>query len=163
METQQRPDVEQADASHIEAIVDLADRWRRDYRRHAPGFRDPAPDARERHRARVGAIVADRRSGLALVATRGSEPAGCLLAVLGPAADVYAPGGELARIDDFWVADPADWWGAGAALLEEARPRLRALGAARIVVEAGGHDSPKQAFLWRSGLTLASERYQASL
>lgn len=163
METQQRPDVAQADASHIEAIVELVDRRRRDYRRHAPGFWDPAPDAGERHRARVSGIVADRRSGLVLVASRGPELAGCLLSVLGPAADIYAPGGKLAYIDDFWVADPADWWDTGAALLEEARPRLSALGAARIVVEAGGHDSPKQAFLWRSGLALASERYQAPL
>ncbi|MFD0776001.1 GNAT family N-acetyltransferase, partial [Streptomonospora algeriensis] len=115
------------------------------------------------HRARVSAIVADHGSGLALVATRAFELAGCLLAVLGPEADAYAPGGKVAYVEDFWVADPADWWGAGAALLEESRPRLSALGAARIVIETSGHDSPKQALLWRSGLALASERYQAPL
>ncbi|MDT0304866.1 hypothetical protein [Streptomonospora wellingtoniae] len=163
MRTDQRPEVAAADPSHIEAIVELAHRRRTDYRDHAPGFWDPAPDARERHRARVSRILADHSSGLALVARRGPALTGCLLAVLGPAPDVYAPGGHLAYIDDLWVEDPADWWASGSALLDEARPRLSALGAVRMVVEAGGHDSPKQAFLWRSGLALASESYQAPL
>ncbi|GAB3454700.1 hypothetical protein GCM10027570_35190 [Streptomonospora sediminis] len=162
METHQRPDVRAAEPGHIEAIVELAAQRRREYREHAPGFRDPAPDARERHRARVSRTIADQ-GALALVATRGPHLSGYLLAAVGPADDVHAPGGRLAYIDDFWVSEPGDWWGSGAALLEEARPRLSALGAVRMVIGAGGHDSPKRAFLWRSGLALASESYQAPL
>ncbi|MBV2365607.1 GNAT family N-acetyltransferase [Streptomonospora nanhaiensis] len=162
MASQERPEVREAHPGDIEAIVALAEERRAAYRPHAPGFWDPAPDARDRHRARVARLVADPRA-LVLAARRGPRLSGCLLAVPGPSAEVYAPGGPLAYVEDFWVADPRDWWVSGTALVEAARPRLAARGAVRMVVESGGHDTHKRAFLWRSGLSLASEWYQAPL
>lgn len=155
-----RLDVRDALAIDIDAVAELA-------YRHRVANRDPdsAPinaDDLHRHRVHLQQLIGEPRV-LSLVGTRAGYLSGYLFASLVEAGKNEAPGTLFSYIEDFAVADSGDWWDCGASLLESARVRLRGLGVRRLVVINDGPDARMRAFLWRSGLTQASEWYRTDL
>ncbi|GAA1097861.1 GNAT family N-acetyltransferase [Nocardiopsis composta] len=150
MTTETRLTVRKALPTDAAAIAALAERD------------DPAAaETGETLRSRVAALVGDP-SAITLVATEQEVVRGYLVG--GTARSTVRPGeGQVARIEEFAVDDPHDWWPVGSALIEEARSRLRAAGAVRLIVTTSARDPAKQAFLWRCGLTLVTEAYQEEL
>ncbi|PSK96509.1 hypothetical protein CLV63_111104 [Murinocardiopsis flavida] len=151
-----RLDVRDALAFDIDAISELA-------YRHRMANRDPhsAPitaDDLHRQRIHLQQSIGEPRV-LSLVGTRAGYLSGYLFASLVESRQSEAAGTLFSYIEDFAVSDPGDWWDCGASLLESARVRLRALGVRRLVVINDGPDARMRAFLWRSGLTQASEWY----
>jgi len=82
---------------------------------------------------------------------------GFLIATLAAAPPVYDPGGLACIVDDFTVADSADWPTVGADLLRAIRHAASGRGAAQIVVVTAQLDEAKRATLAASGLSVASE------
>ena len=97
-----------------------------------------------------------RRSAIMLVADRGSEVVGFLIATRARVPPVYDPGGPSMLIDDFAVAEADDWPIVGRALLDGFQSRGRALGCRQVVVVCGAEDAAKTEFLRSTGLRMAS-------
>lgn len=70
---------------------------------------------------------------------------------------VYNPGGRTCIVDDFSVAEPADWPNAGRALIDAVRSWGNDLGAVQLVVVTAHLDEPKRAALRAAHLQVASE------
>ncbi|RCV56837.1 GNAT family N-acetyltransferase [Marinitenerispora sediminis] len=151
--------------SDLDAVADHVHREWRERHQRAPGLARVATDSREFHRARLAHALATG-GAVCLVAERGAELSGYLFGSLARTVPDHLPArgtAVVARVRDFSVFRPDDWWGAGAALLAQARRRLRLMGASAVVVDSAGEDAGKKALLWRSGLTLTGETYLADL
>ena len=143
-------------------LLDLACQRRADYALAQPRFWRPAADAVERQRPYFARQLADERI-IALVHEQDNAVNGFAIGVLTAAPPVVDPSGDTCLVDDFVVADPADWATVGAALLAAMRARALALGAVQLVVISGHHDAPKRAMLAASGCAIASEWWLAPL
>lgn len=155
--------IRDARVEDVRAVVSLAHRRRLAYAAARPQFWRLAHDAVEQHTPFVRALIEDD-SVEALVATGDREVLlGYLFASLVSAPPVYDPGGPSGYIDDYAVAAPGLWGTIGAGLLDEAKARLRARGAAQVVVVTGYHDRPKRQALIDAGLTVASEWFVGPL
>lgn len=141
-------------------LLDLADQRRADYERAQPRFWRRAADAVERQRPYFARQLADERI-IALVHERDGVVDGFIIGMLITAPPVVDPGGDTCLVDDFCVADLADWPTVGAALLAATRERALALGAVQIVAISGHHDASKRAMLAASGHAIASEWWLA--
>ncbi|WP_017536785.1 GNAT family N-acetyltransferase [Nocardiopsis halophila] len=128
----------------------------------ALGGRVPGTEPVETRRARLGALVSDPRA-VVLVATDEEVVQGFLAAAVGDPAPVHGGVGPVGYVDDLAVGEGFDWWRVGGALIARARERLKEAGAVRMIVTTGGGHPVKQAFLWRSGLTLVTESYEQPL
>jgi GNAT superfamily N-acetyltransferase len=137
-------------------LLDLASQRRADYALAQPRFWRPATDAVERQRPHFARQLADEHI-ITLVHDRAGKIGGFIIATLIAAPPVVDPGGETCLVDDFAVADPADWPTIGADLLAATRERALSLGAVQLVVISGHHDAPKRAMLATTGHTIASE------
>jgi GNAT superfamily N-acetyltransferase len=94
---------------------------------------------------------------IALVLAEQGRIDGFVIAAIVPAPPVYDPGGLTCVVDDFTVAQPAQWPTLGRALLDEVMHRAKERGAAQIVVVCGQLDVPKREMLEDAGLPVASE------
>ncbi len=151
-----------ATGEDVEAILRLADDRRRLYATYQPVFWRAADDAIARHRPHLSALVADE-TVITPVAVADQAVAGFAIGRLVPAPPVYDPGGVSCFVDDFAVADPADWLTVGVDLLRAVCRGARKQGAAQIVVVTGQLDEPKRAALAAGGLSVASEWWVAEL
>jgi GNAT superfamily N-acetyltransferase len=145
-----------AAATDVEDIASLAAARRQEYEQAQPQFWKAAPDAAEQHTPFLASLIGNDQV-VALVARNGDRLLGFVFGSLVASPPVYAPGGPSGFIDDFAVADTADWSSVGAALLASARERLAGLGAVQVVVVCGHHDEAKMSALLASGLSRASE------
>jgi GNAT superfamily N-acetyltransferase len=150
--------VRSAELRDLAAIAALAEEKRAWYARFQPIFWRPAADARERHTRFLQQLVESGRV-IALIHERDGTVDGFVIAQLVPAPPIYDPGGPTCSIDDFWVADGADWEEAGRALLDEAVRQAKARGAVQSIVVCGHLDEAKRAMLAASGFSIASEWY----
>jgi GNAT superfamily N-acetyltransferase len=98
-----------------------------------------------------------------LTAQNNQKIAGFIIGKLMPAPEVYNPGGLTLMIDDFCVADEAEWHSIGSKLVQEIKTIAKLRGAAQVLVVCGAHDGPKCHFLKKMGLTVASEWYVGSI
>lgn len=80
---------------------------------------------------------------------------GFVMAQLIEAPPVYNPGGYTVMVDDFCVADDADWDSVGGTLCSTAMVWGRQHGAVQMVV--GAHDGCKRSMLAQQSLCVASE------
>ncbi|MBB4930224.1 hypothetical protein F4561_001044 [Lipingzhangella halophila] len=154
-----RIDIRDTRTSDVAAIVDLAEKGAAMTPETSPA------DTQERRHSHVRGMV-DDATAVSLVATRDDRVCGYLLSMVLPAPPEPSGSGgagPVGYVTDFAVAAPDDWWAAGTALLGRARQRLRDMGAERVLVPVDAPDPAKRAFLWRSGLTLGFERYEARL
>jgi GNAT superfamily N-acetyltransferase len=148
--------IRDARVSDVESIAALAHVTRLAYAAAQPQFWRPAEHAVNAHTPYLVSLI-DDDAVVALVATDVDELTGYLVATMVAPPPVYDPGGPTGMIDDFAVASPELWPTVGAELLEEATDRLRARGAAQLVVVTGHHDSVKREVLLAAGLIVASE------
>ena len=84
---------------------------------------------------------------------------GFIIGTLEEAPPVYDPGGLTCIVDDFVVAAPSNWQGAGQELLAELIKQTRNRGVVQIVVVCGHRDQPKRTLLASCRFSLASEWY----
>jgi GNAT superfamily N-acetyltransferase len=152
-----------AAADDAAALAELSDPRRQQYQAYQPTFWRPAADACERHEPFLRSLVT-RDDVIALVHECGDGTVdGFVIATLAPAPPVYDPGGPTCSIDDYCVADPADWDTIGRQLLEYTIAAAKTRGASQVVVVCGHLDAPKRAMLAAAGLTIASEWYTRPL
>ena len=102
----------------------------------------------------LGYLIAQETT-LFLIAEENRAVTGFLTAKPQPAPPVFEPG-ATAFVDDFCVADEAAWATTGAALLREARTRLKARGFAQVIVVTAHRDDGKMAMVKQEELSLAS-------
>lgn len=140
----------------VEDMGSLASARRQQYEQAQPQFWKAAPDAVEQHTLFLASLIGNDQV-VSLVARDGDRLLGFVFGSLVASPPVYAPGGPSGFIDDFAVADAADWSTVGSALLAAARERLAELGAVQVVVVCGHHDEAKMDTLLASGLSRASE------
>lgn len=155
-----RLDVRDALAFDIDAIAELAQRRRA--AEHGPGAASDGAESLRRHRQHLQQLINEPRV-ISLVGTRAGYLSGYLFASLVKSRQNGEPAALFSYIEDFAVSDPGDWWDCGDALLAAARIRLRTMGVSRLVVINDGPDARMRAFLWRAGLTQASEWYRTDL
>lgn len=148
-----------AEATDVEACVQLAEMRRALYETFEPRFWRRAENAVEMSRLWFTHLFA-KADVLALVVELDGAVTGFLIAQPTPSPPVYDAGGRTAVIDDFVVA-PAHWQALGGALLAEARERLRADGYAQIVVVGARQDADKTRLLESTDLSLASTWWTA--
>jgi predicted N-acetyltransferase YhbS len=148
-------------AADLEAVVRILEARREDYARYEPVFwkrkQGVAKASGDYLRTWLGA---DR--AVCLVAEQNGEVVGVLFGREAPTPPIY-DAGPTAMIDDYHVKSPELWSTAGAALLEEARSRFKALGLKQFVVVSGYKDHAKMVFLRDHKLSLASAWFTAAL
>jgi len=149
-------------ADDVEQVEAIAENRRQRYATFQPQFRRVAPGAVEKHAAFLRVLALDD-SVVSLVSTHHATVTGYVIGRLVPPPPVYDPGGPSGYIDDFALADGADWEVLGVALLREVTKLLAAMGAAQAVVVCGAHDTQKKRALESAGLGVASEWYVATL
>lgn len=143
----------------VPTMVELSDQRRQRYAQYQPVFWRPAADARERHEPFLRDLLA-RDNAIVRVHERGDGIIdGFILAMLVPAPPVYDPGGLTCSIDDFCLADAADWESIGRRLLDDVMAQAKVRGASQVVVVCGHLDQPKRAMLAAADLSIASEWY----
>lgn len=143
----------------ISAMAELSEQRRQQYKHYQPVFWRPAADARTRHAPFLQTLL-PREDIIALVHERADGAVdGFVIATMASAPPVYDPGGLTCVIDDFCVAEAADWTSTGQRLLADAMAAAKVCGASQVVVVCGHLDQPKRAMLAAAGLTIASEWY----
>lgn len=149
-------EIRAARQADVPRMIELAAEKRAEYERAQPVFWRVAPDAALKQTPFFEQQIA-RENVVALVHEHDGVIDGFLLAFLHEAPPVYAPGGPACTIDDFTVATPDLWATIGRGLLDAAVPRIKALGAAQVIIVCGHHDMPKRAMLEQAGWPIASE------
>jgi len=137
-----------ATARDLPALVDLAERRRREYADFQPTFWRPALEAPADQAPYFARLIDDGRALVLVHEEAGSSARlqvdGFVVGQVARHPPVYAPGGTALVIDDFAVAAPQLWPTVGGALLEEASERGRPLGPVQTVVVCGQADAPKR-------------------
>jgi len=145
----------------IGACVDLVQAERQRRRFWQPIFWRPAPHAASISRTHFTNLR--RRPDIVfMVAEQAGEIMGFLIGQPAPAPPVFAPGGATFLIDDFCVSQGTHWRDIGRALLDNARTRLRARGAAQIVIVCPDRDRDKKQMLRHAAFTVASTWWTAA-
>lgn len=143
-------------------VAALAAERRRQHAEYQPQFWRAAPGAVEKHTAFLRLLLADDAVS-AFVGLRERAVVGFAIGRLVAAPPVYEPGGLTGMVDDFAVADDADWPTVGRLLLRRLGEDLRTRGASQVVVVTAARDAAKRDVLLSAGLSLASEWFVGSL
>jgi GNAT superfamily N-acetyltransferase len=154
--------VDRAHREDLEEVLQIAAARRQQYVGYQPQFWRPAHDAVDRQREFFASLLADDDTFLA-VARDGGKVYGFALARMVDAPPVYDPGGPSCVVDDFAVADPADWSNVGPMLLDAVRTWGADHGATQLVVVVAQLDGAQRAVLEESRLTIASEWWVGAL
>jgi RimJ/RimL family protein N-acetyltransferase len=153
--------VRPATAGDLSALLDLAERRRREYAALQPTFWRPSPDARAAQARYFARLIEQGRPVVLVHEAAGpdesSEVDGFLIGQVVDPPPVYAPGGPALIVDDFAVAAPQLWPTVGRALLEEAARRGGDLGTVQTIVVCGQADAPKRDLLAERAFSPASE------
>ncbi len=147
----------------IEEMVSLSKVKRRLYEKAQPQFWKYAGDIAELSQAKWFEELLAHDNHIMLTAARHQKIVGFIIGKLMQAPEVYNPGGLTLMIDDFCVADEAEWNSIGSKLVQEIKAIAKTKGAVQVLVVCGAHDEPKRRFLKNIGLTVASEWYVGSI
>jgi hypothetical protein len=147
--------VRDAVAADVEEMAAMAAARRNQYAGYQPVFWRPASNAEEVQRSYLAKLVSDP-DVVTLVSEESGAFTGFLIATIGNAPTVYAPGGLTCSIDDFAVIS-GRWATTGVRLLRSAIERARERGAIQTVVVTAHLDEAKRAALRTCGLSIASE------
>ena len=148
--------VRKALTTDVPQMIALAAKKREEYEEFAPTFWHRSQDAAEKQTAFFHAQLT-RANTLCLVCEHAGQLDGSLIAGITTAPPVYDPGSLVCIVDDYTVADPAQWATVGKQLLEEARRLARCQGADLTVVVCGHRDESKRRMLEAAGLYIASD------
>ncbi|MDO9473315.1 MAG: GNAT family N-acetyltransferase [Caulobacter sp.] len=154
--------IRSADPGDVEACVGMIEARRRLYETFEPRFWRKTDHSAAMSTAFFGHLATDA-GALFLVSDSDGQIDGFLIAMPVQNPPVYAPGGPTAQIDDFCVADPSRFSTVGAALLDEARKRLKARGFTQLVVVCAARDEARTAFLESQRLSLTTTWWTTSL
>ena len=149
--------VRAAAAADVEAIVVLAAQRREQYRAYQPTFWRPAEDAAAKHRDFFLTLLGDDQVTVVVAVDDRDDVRGFVVARTVAAPPVYDPGGLTCLVDDFTVADDADWPAAGPLLIDAVTRWSAGRGATQLVVVTAHLDAVKRQTLQDAGLALASE------
>ncbi|WP_207760981.1 GNAT family N-acetyltransferase [Holospora curviuscula] len=150
-------------ANDIESIVEMSYQKRRLYEKAQPQFWKYAGDIAELSQAKWFEELLGSNDHIMLTATCHQKIVGFIIGKLMPAPEVYNPGGLTLMIDDFCVANEAEWHSIGSKLVQKIKAIAKLRGAAQVLIVCGSHDGPKCHFLKKMGLTVASEWYVGSI
>ena len=141
-------------------MVELSEQRRTLYAQFQPMFWRKAENSRAAQTPYFENQLA-RENVLTLVAEdqNTGAMAGFVMAALIPAPPVYDPDGLTCLLDDFCVAEAAEWRPVGEALLAAVGEQAQARGAVQFVVVCAHLDRPKREALRSLGFDLASEWY----
>lgn len=148
--------IREAREDDVPQMVMLSAAKRTEYEAYQPLFWRKASDAEEQQKPFFRSLLT-RENVIALVAERGDAVQGFIIATLVGSPPVYDPGGLTCLVDDFTVAAPDLWTGAGKELLEAATQRAKVRGAVQVVAVCGQKDEPKRSLLAEVGCSVASE------
>jgi ribosomal protein S18 acetylase RimI-like enzyme len=138
----------------LPACVAILEKMRARYQTYEPQFWKRAEDAPAKSAMFLNYLIAQDTT-LFLVAESGGAITGFITAKPQPVPPVFVPG-ATAFVDDFCVAENADWLEIGAALLRAARKTLQERGFEQIVVVTAYRDDGKMRMLKQENLSLAS-------
>jgi len=141
-------------AEDLTACIPILEAIRQRYQTFEPQFWKRAPGAAAMSHTFLTYLIAQETT-LFLIAEENGAVTGFLTAKPQPAPPVFAPG-ATAFVDDFCVADEAAWATTGAALLREARAKLKERGFEQVIVVTAYRDDGKMAMLKQEELSLAS-------
>jgi GNAT superfamily N-acetyltransferase len=147
-------------AADVEEMAAMATARRNHYARYQPVFWRPASNAEAVQRPYLAKLVSDP-DVVTLVSEESGTLTGFLIATIGTAPPVYAPGGLTCSIDDFTVISDR-WATTGVRLLRSAIERARERGAIQTVVVTAHLDEAKREALRTCGLSIASEWWVTS-
>lgn len=150
-------------ASDIQSIVEMSYQKRLSYEKAQSKFWKYAGDIAELSQAKWFEELLGSNDHIMLTATCHQKIVGFIIGKLMPAPEVYNPGGLTLMIDDFCVADEAEWHSIGSKLVQKIKAIAKLRGAAQVLIVCGSHDGPKCHFLKKMGLTVASEWYVGSI
>ena len=108
-------DVRKAEATDIEAAVELVERSRRQFQKYQPTFWRKAAKSAAATETFFTKLLAEPDT-VFLVAVEGGQQQGFLIARKFPNPPVFDPGGDTWLVDDFCVAEPHFWLSVGEAL-----------------------------------------------
>jgi hypothetical protein len=148
--------VDRACRGDLDQLLDIAAARRQDYVKYQPQFWRAAADAVDRQRDFFDSLLDDAET-LLVVVREGSSVRGFAVGRLVAPPPVYDPGGPSCLVDDFAVADPADWPSVGPPLLDAIRDWASDRGAAQLVVVTAVRDGLKREQLEAAQLIPASE------
>jgi len=150
--------IRDATLNDVPQMVLLSEAKRTMYETYQPVFWRKASDSAERQTTYFESLLLSEKH-LSLVCESGQNLSGFLIGAVVEAPAVYDPGGKSCMIDDFCIAENAQWESEGRALLDGCRETASALGAVQFVVVCGKKDELKKKFLSDYDLTVASEWY----
>lgn len=142
----------------IAAMARLSEQKRTEYEQYAPTFWRKAAEGTPRQ-MEFFAHLLQQPETIALVSEVEGDIRGFLIARVLEAPPVYDPGSRVAWIDDFCVADVADWETVGKNLLQSAREQAEEGGARLAVVICAHLDQPKREMLRGMGFSIAAETW----
>ncbi|WPY00714.1 GNAT family N-acetyltransferase [Candidatus Trichorickettsia mobilis] len=150
--------------SDISAIVSLSKAKRLSYEKAQPQFWRHKGEAGDKIQEKwFKELLEDKNYVMFTAKSETQEILGFIIGRLMPAPEVYNPGGLTLMIDDFCLADQAEWHSIGSKLVQEIKAIAKTKGTAQVLVVCGAHDEPKRRFLRNIGLTVASEWYVESI
>jgi GNAT superfamily N-acetyltransferase len=139
-----------------EALVALSERFREQLAELSPVFWRKAPDSFEKQLGWFR-ILLEQGDTIALLDERDGNVRGFVIGRLQAAPPVYAPGGSVCLVDDFCVADDAEWESLGAQLLAAIEARAKQRGAVIQIVICPNRHPGKRDLLGARGFAVNAE------
>jgi GNAT superfamily N-acetyltransferase len=155
--------VRPATADDVAAMVELIQEYRDQLARWRPDFWRPADRAAEMSRMWFGHLVATPDKARCFVAEEADAVAGFLIATPIPVPPVYAAPDQAWTVDDFCVAEPAQWPTIGRALWDAVVAHGRAEGWGQLICVSPVRDEAKNAMLDGTALTPTSRWWSQTL
>ena len=143
--------------SDIPIMVQISYEKHKLYEKAQPQFWKYAGDIAELSQAKWFEELLAHDNHIMLTAKNNQKTAGFIIGKLMPAPEVYNPDVLTLMIDDFLVADEAEWNSIGSKLVQEIKTIAKMRNAAQVLVVCGTHDESKRRFLMNQNLFVASE------
>ena len=154
--------VRDAVVADIEPMVRLSEEFRSRLATYSPTFWRKAEGSFEKHTAWLSMLL-PLDDTIAMVYDHRNLLRGFAIARLTAAPPIFAPGGPVCLVDDFCVAQEADWPTVGLALLAAVEARAQSRGAPLSVVICAHLDARKREFLAARGFAPTSEWHVRTL
>lgn len=148
--------VRKATKKDVPQMVALSAKKRREYAKYQPLYWREASDADAKQRPFFEKML-DNEYVIALVHEQDGVMDGFVIGMLSGAPPVYDPGGPTLLVDDFCVAEAAQWESVGSMLLSAILHEGKNRKAVQSVVICGHLDEPKRKMLQTIGYDVLQE------
>ena len=150
------PNIRKATFDDVEAMVELSDQKRTEYKEAQSQFWKKAENANVIQTQWFKELL-EHQDYYLFVAEENKHIIGFVIGRIVPAPEVYNPGGLTMMIDDFCVDNQKSWIEVGKALVDVLRKVSNEV--AQLLIVCGAHDQAKREFLKAIDLSVASEGY----